>query len=45
MNEVARCRMKVRRLRSSAGAELVAAKARFEQELLGIHNQCIYGKS
>lgn len=33
--EVTRRRTEARRLRSSAGAEWAAAKARFEQELLG----------
>jgi hypothetical protein len=33
--EVTRRRAEARRLRSSAGAEWAAAKARFEQELLG----------
>jgi hypothetical protein len=33
--EVTRRRTEARRLRASAGAEWAAAKARFEQELLG----------
>ncbi len=33
--EVTRRRTEARRLRSSAGSEWAAAKARFEQELLG----------
>jgi len=37
--------MEARRLRASAGSDWAAAKAHFEQELLGTHNQCTYGKS
>ena len=33
--EVTHCRTEARRLRASAGTEWAAAKARFEQELLG----------
>jgi hypothetical protein len=36
--EVTRRRTEARRLRASAGAEWVHAKARFEQELLGATN-------
>jgi type I restriction enzyme, S subunit len=43
--EVTRRRTEARRLRSSAGTEWAAAKARFEQELWATHNQCAYGKS